>query len=104
MKFQEMVVEASGLPEWLRTSFVRKDDEVFLPCGVFADEHTAIMCMAYDGVDWVQHKNHAYAPASWLIKEYPHHIKIIQIISSKVRQEAQKLIESNKNSKTHNAK
>ncbi|HOI54290.1 MAG TPA: hypothetical protein PLP01_03490 [Phycisphaerae bacterium] len=82
------VVESDVLSEWLRTFFLDDDGEVFLPCGAFADERTALLCLAHDGVQMVRNEGHIYAPASWIAKEYPRWANTVRIIADKARANA----------------
>lgn len=82
---EQMVIESPLLEEWLRTVCLDDDGRVFLPCGAFADEPTAFMCLAYDGGPLVRHEGHIYAPASWLAKEYPRYAAVINTIAARVR-------------------
>jgi hypothetical protein len=84
---QEFVLEGKGsevLDQWLRTSFIDDQGTVYLPCGIMSDESQALLCLAYDGVSYVQHLRHIYAPAWWLKKEYPQCAFLIDIMSTKI--------------------
>lgn len=83
----EIVIEGEGsdvLSEWLRTSFIGDDGTVYLPCGAMGDENQALLCLAYDGVSYVQHERHIYAPAWWLRKEHPQHTHLIDVMCKKI--------------------
>jgi len=62
-------------PEWMRTSFIQEDasgpdiDRVWLPIAVFGNEKELILSALYDGVFVMQDQGHAYAPASWIMRE-----------------------------------
>lgn len=89
---KEIIIEgknAEKLAEWLRTSFIDADGQVYLPCGAFGDEHIAFMCLAFDGnIPMVSSNGHYYAPAEWLIGEYPKHKEAIEVMRDRVQQEA----------------
>ena len=80
----QITVGPDTLPEWMRTSFLDDDGELFLPCGALADEQIALLCIVHDRVQVVKHHGHIYAPASWLAKEYPHHAETINAIVASV--------------------
>ena len=77
---QHVVIESNVLEEWLRTTFVDDDGQIFLPCGAFGDELQALLSLTHDGVPIVQHQRHIYAPASWLAKEHARHASTINAI------------------------
>ena len=62
-------------PEWMRTSFIQEDasgpdiDRVWLPIAVFGNARELFLSACYDGVPIVQDQGHAYAPASWIMRE-----------------------------------
>ena len=83
----EIVIGGKGsevLSEWLRTSFIGDDGTVYLPCGAMSNESESLLCLTYDGVSYVQHKRHIYAPAWWLKKEHPKWAHVIDIMCQKI--------------------
>jgi hypothetical protein len=72
------------LPRWLRTAFVHEDGEVYLPCGAFGNEAVALVCLATDGVTFVQDEGHVYAPSAWLAALYPNLANNIRAIAGNV--------------------
>ena len=86
---ERFVIESPLTEEWLRTTFVDVDGQVFLPCGALDNELTALLCISHDGVPFVQHQGHIYAPSSWLAREYPRYAQTIETIADRVLREAQ---------------
>jgi len=83
-----LVIDGTELPRWLRTSFADDDGQVFLPCGAFGNELTALLCLAHDGEPLVRDGKHVYATASWLAKEHSSLADAINKIAARVRREA----------------
>ena len=79
-----VVINDPKLPEWLRTSFVDDDGRVFLPCGAFGNELTALLCLGHDGEPLVRDGKHVYATAPWLAKEHPQLAEVIDKIAKSV--------------------
>ena len=81
---EQIVIESPLLEQWLRTAFVDDHGRVFLPCGAFDNELTALLCILHDGVPMVRHEGHLYAPASWLAGEYPRYAGAIDTITARI--------------------
>ena len=86
---EKFIVEGNELPEWLRTSFLDDCSEVYLACGAFDDEMTALLCLAHDCVPMVRDGKHVYAPITWLARQYPKHAEAVRIIADVVRKAAE---------------
>ena len=74
-----------SLEAWLRTFFVTDDGDVYLPCGAFGDESLAVLSLGFDGQSFVSDDGHAYAPATWLVKNYPHYAEAIKTIKAQTQ-------------------
>ena len=74
-----------SLEAWLRTFFVTDDGDVYLPCGAFGDESLAVLSLGFDGQSFVTDGGHAYAPATWLVKNYPHYAEAIKTIKAQTQ-------------------
>ena len=76
--------DAHKLPEWARTSFIGDDGTVYLPCGVFDNECSAFLKVAYDNIPVVRHGRHLYAPSDWLAREYPKSAHVVKVMIEKL--------------------
>jgi len=82
---EKFIVEGDELPQWMRTSFVDANGEIYLACGAVGNEMSVSLCMAHDGVTMVRDGGHAYAPVTWLAREYPRHADEVRKIAEIVR-------------------
>ena len=87
---EKFIVEGNGLPEWLRTSFLDDRGEVYLACGAFDDEMTALLCLAHDCVAMVRDGGHVYAPVTWVARQYPKYADAVRTIAGVVRKAAER--------------
>lgn len=76
----------SGLPKWRRTAFA-DEEQVFLPCGTFGDEHEELLRLVVDGETVLENETHAYASTDWLLKRYPDQKEEIHRIVDFIREE-----------------
>jgi len=82
---ERYVIKGDALDEWLRTSFVSDQGEVFLPCGAFGDEIAALLSLAHDGASFVCDGAHIYAPTSWLARQHPRFADAIHAMAANIR-------------------
>ncbi len=80
----EYVVEGRS-PKWIRTAFADEEShDIFIPIALCTDETLGLMCMGFDGIKFINHKGHIYAPIAWMKKEYRSKLVDLQLIESKI--------------------
>ena len=95
--FQKLVVDykSSENPAWLRTSYVRDDGEVFLPCGGFMEDADALGILQKDNISHFEDNGHVYAQATWLAHTNPEKADVIYEFAEMVRCESDYPTEKN---------
>src|SRR5262245_36900902 len=59
-------------PAWGRTFYVDEGSgEAYLPAALAGDEAAVLLCACFDAQPLYTAGRHAYAPLSWLRREYP---------------------------------
>lgn len=82
----QIVSKKSATKPWRNTVFVDDDGEVYLPAGDFGDEVNMVWCLLRVGKRLLINEGHLYAPASWLVQEYPHMASKINDVTQGFRQ------------------
>lgn len=77
-------------PAWMRTTFIDEDcpyreiDRVFLPVEAFGKPLELFLMACYDRASLIIDAGHVYAPASWLMQEFPQSAEKAQKIADRV--------------------
>lgn len=95
---EKCVVPNQELEPWLRTFFVADEGEIYLPCGAFEEETSALLALAFDGRRFVMDDGHPYATVDWLSENYPRSSRTIEELEIQGRRLYEKA--SRKNSPT----